>query len=67
MRLLRQSGHLLWEASGSQIQVSLLQGEKISTQSIFYERMKQAEQESRAFREFMVKVEPGVLKKMLHD
>jgi single-stranded-DNA-specific exonuclease len=67
MRLLRQSGHLLWDASGSQIQISLLKGEKISTQSIFYERMKQAEQESRAFREFMVKVEPGVLKKMLYD
>jgi hypothetical protein len=67
MRMLRQSGYLLWETSGSQIQVSLLEGDRMPTQSIFYERMKQAEQESLAFREFMEKVEPDILKQMLQD
>ena len=65
MRLLRQSGHLSWETSGSQVQISLLPGGKISTQCDFYERMRQAEHETRAFRDFMIKVEPEVLKKLL--
>lgn len=65
MRLLRQSGHLSWETSGGQVQLSLLAGGKISTQSTFYERMRQAELETRAFRDFMIKVEPEVLKKLL--
>lgn len=64
MRLLRQSGHLSWETSGSQVQISLFAGGKISAQSDFYKRMQQAEHETRAFRDFMIKVEPEVLKKL---
>lgn len=65
MRLLRDSGHLSWETSGSQIQISLLAGGKISPKSDFYEPMRQTELETRAFRDFMIKVEPEVLKKLL--
>lgn len=65
MRLLRDSGHLSWETAGSKVQISLLPGGKISTQNDFYERMRQAEHETRAFRDFMIKVKPEVLKKLL--
>lgn len=65
MRTLREAGYLNWEPTGSYIQLSLLDGEKISTRSRNYQRMREAEQETLAFREFAASAEPELIKKML--
>jgi predicted transcriptional regulator len=53
LRVLRESGYLEWESSGSQIQFSLLNGRRIDSTTENYGRMVQAEAETRAFKDFM--------------
>ena len=53
LRVLRESGFLEWESSGSQIQFSLLNGRRIDTSTEDYKRMVQAEAETGAFKDFM--------------
>ncbi len=53
LRVLRESGYLEWESSGSQIQFSLLNGRRIDTTTENYQRMVQAEAEAAAFKDFM--------------
>ncbi|MGD0622875.1 MAG: single-stranded-DNA-specific exonuclease RecJ [Thermacetogeniaceae bacterium] len=53
LRVLRESGYLEWESSGSQIQFSLLNGQQIDPTTENYGRMVKAEAETRAFKDFM--------------
>jgi hypothetical protein len=53
LRVLRESGYLEWESSGSQIRFSLLNGRRIDSTTEDYARMTQAEAETRAFKDFM--------------
>jgi single-stranded-DNA-specific exonuclease len=53
LRVLRESGYLEWESSGSQIQFSLLNGRRIDSTTEDYGRMVKAEAETRAFKDFM--------------
>ena len=53
LRVLRESGYLEWESCGSQIQFSLLNGQRIDSTTENYGRMVRAEAETRAFKDFL--------------
>jgi single-stranded-DNA-specific exonuclease len=53
LRVLRESGYLEWESSGSQIQFAFLDGRRIDSSAEGYLEMVQAEMEARSFKDFM--------------
>lgn len=67
LRLLRDAGYLSWEAQGTRIEFTLLPGERISSASNNYRLMNQAEQETKAFREFMRSSRIDVIIKTIHN
>jgi single-stranded-DNA-specific exonuclease len=65
LRVLRESGYLEWESSGSQIQFSLLNGRRIDSTTENYRGMVKSEAETRAFKDFMSTAKIEAIAKLL--